>query len=319
VTGFKAAHDVTGLIGNTPMINISSMVSPDSAEVVCKLEMFNPGGSVKDRIALHMIETAEKEGLLKPGGVIIEATSGNTGIGLALVAASRRYRLVLVMPETMSKERRTILEAYGAEVVLTPGADGMAGSVRKAEEIISENPGYYMPNQFENPANPEIHRLTTAVEILKQTDGKIDAFVAGIGTGGTITGVGEVLKQEVPGVKVIGVEPAESPILSGGQAGPHRIQGIGAGFIPGTLNLQVVDRIIAVKDIDAFLTSSELARKGGILAGYSAGAAVFAALKVARELGRGKRVVTVLPDTGERYLSMLPYFRMDLKRLGIEV
>ncbi|MFA5881937.1 MAG: cysteine synthase A, partial [Eubacteriales bacterium] len=289
------------------------------AEVVCKLEMFNPGGSVKDRIALHMIETAEKEGFLKPGGVIIEATSGNTGIGLALVAAARRYRLVLVMPETMSKERRTILEAYGAEVVLTPGADGMAGSVRKAEEIIAENPGYYMPRQFENPANPEIHRLTTAVEILKQTDGKIDAFVAGIGTGGTITGVGEVLKQEVPNVKVIGVEPAESPILSGGQAGPHRIQGIGAGFIPGTLNLQVVDRIIAIKDIDAFLTSIDLARKEGILAGYSAGAAVFAALKVARELGRGKRVVTVLPDTGERYLSMLPYFRMDLKRLGIKV
>ncbi len=315
----KASRDITSLIGNTPMIKLSKLAPRGSAEVMAKLEMFNPGGSVKDRIALHMIEKAEKAGLLKPGGTIIEATSGNTGIGLALVAAARGYRLVLVMQETMSLERRSILEAYGAELVLIPGSKGMRGSMDKAEEITAENPEYYMPRQFQNPANPETHRLTTAVEILKQTDGKIDAFVAGIGTGGTISGVGEVLKKEIPGVQIIGVEPAESPILSGGDPGPHRIQGLGANFVPETLNLDIVDRIITVKDFDAYLTSRDLARREGILTGISAGAAVAAAIKVARELGIGKRVLTVLPDTGERYLSMAPYFSLDLRRRGISV
>lgn len=315
----EAAGDIIGLVGNTPMVKLSKLISGESAEVMAKLEMFNPGGSVKDRIAFHMVQRAEENGQLKPGGVIIEATSGNTGIGLAMVAASKGYRLILVMPDTMSQERRTILEAYGAELVLTPGSEGMKGSVIKAEEILAENPAYFMPRQFQNPANPEIHRLTTAREILEQTGGEIDAFVAGIGTGGTITGVGEALKNEIPGVRIIGVEPAESPVLSGGQPGPHRIQGIGAGFVPETLNLKIVDRIITVKDLDAFLTSRALAREEGILAGFSAGAAVFAAAQVARELGKGKRVVTVIPDGGERYLSMTPYFRLDLARHGIKI
>lgn len=310
-------QQVAQLIGNTPMVKLAALVSEDSAEVLAKLEMWNPGGSIKDRIALRMVEKAEEAGLLKPGGVIIEATSGNTGIGLAMVAASRGYRLVLVMPETMSLERRAILEAFGADLVLTPGAEGMAGSVNKAEEILAANPAYFMARQFENPANPEVHRLTTAREILEATGGRIDAFVAGIGTGGTITGVGEVLKKEVPGVKIIGVEPAESPVLSGGKPGPHRIQGIGAGFVPAVLNRSVIDDIITVKDIDAYLTSRAMARAEGILAGVSAGAAVFAAAALAKNMGRGKRVVTILPDTGERYLTMTPYFQLDLKRLGI--
>ncbi len=312
-------RDITDLIGNTPMIRLTALVPEGSAEVLAKMEMFNPGGSVKDRIGLHIIRKAEESGQLKPGGVIIEATSGNTGIGLALVAAARGYRLILVMPETMSQERRAILEAYGAELILTPGPQGMRGSVERVEELVKENPDYYMPQQFSNPANPEAHRLTTAVEILEQTEGKIDAFIAGIGTGGTISGVGQVLKEKVPGVEVIGVEPDESPVLSGGAPGPHRIQGIGAGFVPETLDMSVVDRIMRVKDIDAFLTARALSRQEGILTGLSAGAAVFAAVSVAKELGRGKRVVTLLPDTGERYLSMGPYFRMDLQRLGIEV
>lgn len=310
-------QQVTQLIGNTPMAKLAALVNEDSAEVIAKLEMWNPGGSIKDRIALMMVEKAEQSGILKPGGVIIEATSGNTGIGLAMVAASRGYRIILVMPETMSQERRAILEAYGAELVLTPGAEGMVGSVNRAEEIVAANPGYFMARQFENPANPEVHRLTTAREILEATGGRIDAFVAGIGTGGTITGVGEVLKKEVPGVKIIGVEPAESPVLSGGSPGPHRIQGIGAGFVPAVLNRSVIDEIITVKDIDAFLTSRALAREEGILAGISAGAAVFASVALAKKMGRGKRVVTVLPDTGERYLTMTPYFQLDLNRRGI--
>jgi len=312
-------RDITGLIGNTPMIRISGAVPEGSAGIMAKMEMFNPGGSVKDRIALHMVNRAEEEGILKPGGVIIEATSGNTGIGLALVAAARGYRLILVMPETMSHERKIILEAYGAEVVLTPGPDGMKGSVNRAEEILARNPDYFMPRQFQNPANPEIHRLTTAREIIAQTGGKIRAFVAGIGTGGTISGIGAVLKKEIPGVQVIGVEPAQSPVLSGGDSGPHRIQGIGAGFIPETLDMSVVDRVIRVKDVDAYLTSQVLAREQGILAGISSGAALFAALRVAGETGPEGPVVTVFPDTGERYLSMAPYFRIDLIRRGIEV
>lgn len=315
---FDSARDITRLIGNTPVLKLSAMIPRSSAEVMVKLEMFNPGGSVKDRIALYMVEKAEEAGALT-GGVIIEATSGNTGIGLAMVAAAKGYRLILVMPETMSVERRKILEALGAELVLTPGPEGMQGSVAEAERIVAKNPDYYMPRQFENPFNPEIHRLTTARELLQQTDGKIDAFVAGIGTGGTITGVGEVLQQEIPGIQIIGVEPSESPVLSGGQAGPHRIQGIGAGFVPKTLNLEIIDRILTVKDIDAYLTSVRLNREEGVSAGISAGAALFAALAVAEELGPGKRVVTLLPDTGERYLSMAPYFRLDLQRRGIEL
>lgn len=298
------------------MVKLSA--ARDEAEVWAKLEMFNPGGSVKDRIALHMVSKAEEAGLLKPGGVIIEATSGNTGVGLAMIAASRGYRIILVMPETMSKERRTILTAYGAQLVLTPGSEGMTGSVKRAEEMLAENPHYYMPRQFQNPANPEAHRLTTAPEILEATGGQIDAFVAGIGTGGTISGVGSILKKEIPGVRIVGVEPAESPVLSGGMVGPHRIQGIGAGFIPDTLDRSIVDEIITVKDMDAFLTSQALAREEGILTGISAGAAVFAARIVARQLGPQKRVITLLPDTGERYLSMVPYFQFELNKLSQE-
>lgn len=311
--------NIIKLIGNTPMAQLTKLVPLGSAQVMAKLEMFNPGGSVKDRIAYYMVKKAEEAGLLKPGGVIIEATSGNTGIGLGLVAAAKGYRLILVMPETMSRERRIILEAYGAELILTPGIEGMKGSVDKAESLLAENPEYFMPRQFQNPANPEVHRLTTAREILEQTGSKIDAFVAAIGTGGTITGIGEVLKKEIPGIQIIGVEPAESPILSGGKAGPHRIQGIGAGFIPEVLNRDILDRIITVKDVQAYLTSLDLSRIEGISAGISAGAAVAASLKVAKELGTGKRVVTLLPDTGERYLSMAPFFRLDLNRMGIEV
>ncbi len=312
----KIDGDITSLIGNTPMVEIS-VSNKDSASVFAKLEMFNPGGSIKDRIALHMVKNAEKSGFLKPGGVIIEATSGNTGIGLAMVSAARGYRLILVMPETMSSERKLILEAYGASLVLIPNPAGMRESVLKAEKILAENPDYYMPRQFSNPANPEAHQLTTAKEILEQTGGKIDAFVAGIGSGGTISGVGEVLKKEIPGVRIIGVEPAQSPVLSGGKPGPHRIQGIGAGFIPETLNLKVIDRIISVDDSEAYILSRELARKQGISAGISSGAALSASLKVAGELGPGKRVVTIFPDSGERYFSMEPYFRLDLKRRGV--
>lgn len=305
---------ITKLIGNTPMVTLANLALPGSAEIMAKLEMCNPGGSVKDRIALHMIEKAEQSGLLKPGGIIIEATSGNTGIGLGMVAASRGYHLKLVMPDTMSQERLAILETYGAELILTPGAEGMLGSVKAAEKILAANPDYYMPKQFENPANPEIHKLTTGPEILAQTGSRIDAFVAGVGTGGTVSGVGEVLKAAIPRVSIIGVEPAQSPVISGGTAGPHRIQGIGAGFIPAILNRAILDKVVKVEDMDAFLTARDLARKEGILAGLSAGAALFAALRAAAELGKGKRVVVLLPDTGERYLSMAPYFNFELSR-----
>lgn len=310
--------DITSLIGNTPMVKLSALQPNNSAAIFAKLEMFNPGGSVKDRIALHMVNKAEEQGLLRPGGTIVEATSGNTGIGLAMVAAARGYHLILVMPETMSQERRAILEAFGSELILTPGPRGMEGSVEKAEALVHENPNYYMPSQFQNPANPEAHRITTAREIIDQSGGAIDAFVAGIGTGGTISGVGQVLKAEIPHVQIIGVEPVGSAVLTGQEAGPHRIQGIGAGFIPEILDRSVIDRIITIKDTDAYLASRKLARKQGILAGISAGAAVLAAISIAQELGPGKRVVTILPDTGERYLSMAPYFRHDLQRLGIE-
>ncbi len=300
----KIVKDISELIGNTPMVRLGRLVSPDMAEVLVKLEQCNPGGSVKDRICLSMIEAAEKKGLLRKGSTIIEPTSGNTGIGLAMISAARGYKCVLTMPETMSMERRQILRAYGAEIVLTEGVKGMRGAVEKAEELSKKAPDSFMPQQFRNPANPDAHRKTTAKEILEAVDGKIDAFVAGVGTGGTITGVGEILKKHDPKIRIIAVEPKKSPVLSGGKPGPHKIQGIGAGFVPEVLNRRIIDEIVQVDDDDAVRTSGALARDEGIFAGISGGAAVWAALKTAKELGRGKRVVTILPDTGERYLSM---------------
>lgn len=298
----RVAENIAELIGQTPIVRLNRLIS-DGAEVWVKLEFFNPGASVKDRIALSMIVKAEKEGRLKPGDTIVEPTSGNTGIGLAMLAASRGYRLILVMPETMSIERRKLFKAFGAELVLTPGSEGMRGAVEKAEELVRANPHFFMPQQFENPANPAIHRETTAREILIQMGGQLDAFVAGVGTGGTITGVGEVLKKELPHVKVVAVEPAASAVLSGGPPGPHKIQGIGAGFVPKVFNREVVDEILTVGNEEAMETARRLAREEGILVGISSGAAVYAALQVARRLGKGKRVVTIAPDTGERYLS----------------
>jgi cysteine synthase A len=292
-------------IGNTPMMKLSRMVKADNAEVWVKLEGFNPGGSVKDRIALSMIEEAEQRGRLKKGMKIVEPTSGNTGIGLAMVAAVKGYPIVLTMPESMSMERRQLLSAYGAELVLTPAAKGMRGALEKAAEIAASGKEYFMPQQFENPANPMVHRQTTAREILDLMGGKrIDAFVAGVGTGGTITGVGEVLRKKVKGVRIYAVEPAASPVLSGGQAGPHPIQGIGAGFVPKVLNTKVYDEIIQVTADDAKGTAKRLAVEEGLLIGISSGAACWAALQVAAKLGKGKRVVTIFPDGGERYLSM---------------
>ncbi|MCK5652872.1 MAG: cysteine synthase A [Gemmatimonadetes bacterium] len=298
------AETVLDLIGGTPMVRLSRVVKEGWAELVAKVESFNPAGSVKDRIALSMIEAAEREGRLKPGETIVEPTSGNTGIGLAMVAAVKGYRLIVTMPEDMSLARRDLLARYGVEVVLTPAIEGMSGAVYAAQELINENPRYFMPQQFENPANPEVHRRTTAREILAATGGKIDAFVAGVGTGGTITGVGEVLKEQDSDILVIAVEPARSAVLQGGRGGVHAIQGIGASFVPGILNREVVDEIISVGDEDAIAMSRRLTHDEGMLVGISAGANVFAALKVAKRLGRGKRVVTVLPDTGERYLTM---------------
>jgi len=302
-------NDVLELVGNTPLVRLNRVPGPESAEVLAKLELYNPAWSVKDRIALAMVEAAEEQGLLKPGGVIIEPTSGNTGIGLAMVAAVKGYRCILTMPESMTEERRFAVESFGAEIVLTPAAEGMSGAVAKAKEILANTPGAFMPQQFENPANPEIHRRTTAREILAATEGKLDAFVAGIGTGGTITGVGEVLRRETPGVLIIAVEPAASPLLSEGRAGRHMIQGIGANFVPAVLNREVIDRVLPVADRDAYRTARLLARKEGLFVGPSAGAACFAALQLAKELGPGKRVVVVLPDLGERYGSLASYFR----------
>ncbi len=298
------AETVLDLIGGTPMVRLHRVVKEGWAEVMAKVESFNPAGSVKDRIALSMIEAAEREGRLKPGATIVEPTSGNTGIGLAMVAAVKGYRLIVTMPEDMSLARRDLLARYGAEVVLTPGIEGMTGAVYAAQELVKDNPRYFMPQQFENAANPEAHRRTTAQEILAATGGNIDAFVAGVGTGGTITGVGEALKERDPDTLVVAVEPARSPVLEGGRGGVHAIQGIGASFVPGILNRDVVDEIISVGDEDAIGMSRRLTHEEGLLAGISAGANVFAALKVAKRLGPGKRVVTVLPDTGERYLSM---------------
>jgi len=296
------ANNITELIGNTPLIRLSRMC--EDAEILLKAEFFNPLSSVKDRIGLSMIEAAEREGKLKPGSVIIEPTSGNTGIALAFIAAQKGYRLILVMPDTMSVERRKLLKIFGAEVVLTPGIEGMRGAVNKANELLEKYPGSIILQQFENPANPDVHRRTTAEEIWRDTDGKVDIFVAAVGTGGTLTGVGEVLKSRKPDVKVIAVEPTDSPVLSGGKPGPHKIQGIGAGFIPKVLNTALIDEIIQVRAEDAGAVSRELARREGILVGISAGANVWAALQVAkRPENKGKTIVTIGCDTGERYLS----------------
>ncbi|MDG0795334.1 cysteine synthase A [Cohnella ginsengisoli] len=309
----KIVQNITDLIGDTPLVRLNRIVPEGSAEVYVKVEYQNPGASVKDRIAISIVEEAEKEGKLKPGGTIVEATSGNTGIGLALVAAAKGYRAVIVMPETMSLERRNLLRAYGAELVLTPGSEGMNGAVKKAEELLKENPDYFLADQFKNKANLKIHLETTGpeiVEAINSLDGKLDAFVAGIGTGGTISGAGKVLKDNFPGVKIVAVEPAASPLLSSGKAGPHKIQGIGANFVPEILDREIYDQIIAVENEDAFEWARTAAKKEGILCGISSGAAIFAALQVAKELGAGKRVVAVVPSNGERYLST-PLFNFD--------
>ncbi|AGA59695.1 cysteine synthase A [Thermobacillus composti KWC4] len=309
----KIVNSVTELIGDTPLVRLNRLVPEGSAEIYVKLEYQNPGASVKDRIAISMIEEAEKQGRIKPGDTIVEPTSGNTGIGLAMVAAAKGYRAVLVMPETMSIERRNLLRAYGAELVLTPGSEGMNGAVRKAEELVAQNPSWFMPQQFKNPANVKIHRETTGpeiVEAINSLDGKLDAFVAGVGTGGTISGAGEVLRRHFPHIKIYAVEPAASPLLSGGKPGPHKIQGIGANFVPDILNREIYDGVITVENEEAFETARRAAREEGILCGISSGAAIFAALKVAKELGAGKRVVAVVPSNGERYLST-PLFNFE--------
>lgn len=304
----KIINNVAELIGHTPLVRLNRVVTDSMAQVLAKLEYFNPGGSVKDRICLSMIEEAERGGFLKEGSTIIEPTSGNTGIGLAMISAVKGYKCILVMSEAMSLERIFIIKSYGAKVILTPASEGMNGAIKRAEEILKRTPGGFMPHQFKNKANPEAHRKTTALEILEATDGKIDAFVAGVGTGGTITGVGEVLKKYNANIKIIAVEPENSAVLSGGTVGVHKIQGIGAGFIPEILNRGIIDSIILVSDEQAFRTARILAQKEGVFAGISAGAAAWAAFKVAKDLGRGKTVVVVLPDTGERYFSMQQYF-----------
>ncbi len=300
----RIAASALELIGNTPLVRLDRLRPAGSAEVVAKLESLNPAGSVKDRIALAMIEDAEERGVLRPGATIVEPTSGNTGIGLAMVAAVKGFKLILTMPDDMSPERRKLLQRYGAQLILTPAIEGMTGAVFAAEELTARNPDYFMPQQFNNPANPAVHRRTTAIEILRDTAERLDAFVAGVGTGGTITGVGEVLKEKLPNVLIVAVEPARSPVLAGGKPGLHAIQGIGASFVPGVLNREIYDELIAVKDEEAIETAKAIARSEGLLVGISAGANVHAAIQVARRLGEGKRVVTVLPDTGERYLSM---------------
>ncbi len=304
----KIADNVMELIGQTPMVRLNKIAGPDSAEIFAKLESFNPGGSVKDRICLAMVEEAERNGTLKAGATIIEPTSGNTGIGLAMVCAVKRYKCILIMPETMSLERIFILKSYGAEVVLTPGTEGMNGSIKRAEQLHKKTPNSFMPQQFNSKANPEAHKRTTAEEILKTLGSEIHAFVATVGTGGTIMGVSEVLKKRFPAIRIVAVEPMSSQVLSGGKPGPHKIQGIGAGFIPEILNREIIDEIIPVSDDDAFKISKRLAREEGLLVGISSGAAAYGAIQVAKALGPDKTVVTVFPDTGERYFSMEQYF-----------
>ncbi len=300
----KIAKDVTELIGNTPLVRLNRLTQGLEAEVVAKLEFLNPAHSVKDRIGAAMIAAAEKAGKIKPDTVVVEPTSGNTGIALAMVCAARGYRCILTMPETMSKERRMLLRAFGAELVLTPGPEGMDGAIRKAEELAAADARYFIPQQFKNPANPEIHRRTTAEEIWRDTDGKIDILVGGVGTGGTITGIGEVIKGRKPSFRVIAVEPDASPVLSGGKKGPHKIQGIGAGFVPDVLNTKIFDELVRVKDDDAMETARRMAREEGLLVGISAGAATWAALQAAgRKENAGKLIVVIIPDFGERYLS----------------
>lgn len=308
------ANDVTALIGNTPLVRINRLTAGLKATVVAKLEYFNPGHSVKDRIAANMIESAERAGKIKPGvTTLVEPTSGNTGIGLAMVAAAKGYKLVLTMPESMSKERRMLLKAYGADLVLTPAADGMGGAIAKAKELSESSPDHFMPQQFENPANPEIHRLTTAEEIWRDTEGKVDMVVSGIGTGGTITGVGEVLKARNPNVKMIAVEPDASPVLSGGPKGPHIIQGIGAGFVPAILNTKIYDEVIRVSNDDALTVARNMATDEGLLVGISSGAATWAALQVAaRPENAGKLIVVIIPSYGERYLSTRLYEHLSV-------
>jgi cysteine synthase len=298
------ADSVLDLIGGTPLVRINRIVPEHGAEILAKLEAANPTGSVKDRIAIAMVEAAERDGRLSPGATIVEPTSGNTGIGLAMVAAAKGYHLILTMPEDMSVERRQLLARFGAELVLTPTIEGMTGAVFAAQQLLKQHPEYFVPQQFENPANPEIHRVTTATEILEATEGRLDVFVAGVGTGGTITGVGKALKEALPSVQIVAVEPRLSPVLQGGRPRPHRIQGIGASFVPGVFDPSVVDRIIAVDDRQAERMSLRLAREEGLLVGVSSGANLLAAYQIAEELGESSRVVTMLPDTGERYLSM---------------
>jgi len=300
----KIARDITQLIGNTPLVKLNKITKGLKSQVIVKLESFNPCASVKDRIGLSMIEAAEKKGLIKKNTVIVEPTSGNTGIALAFICAAKGYKLMLTMPDTMSVERRHLLASLGAELILTPGSKGMSGAVKKAEELIVENPTYFMPQQFENPANPEIHRKTTAMEIWMDTEGKVDIMVAGVGTGGTITGVSEVIKKKKPSFKAIAVEPLDSPVLSGGTPGPHKIQGIGAGFIPGVLEMNLVDEIIKVSYDDARKVTQQLAKEEGILAGISSGAATWVALEIGKRVeNKDKMIVVILPDTGERYLT----------------
>ncbi|GLO64297.1 MULTISPECIES: cysteine synthase A [Oceanobacillus] len=305
----KVSDNITGLIGGTPIVKLHNVTDDDSADVYVKLEFMNPGSSVKDRIAIAMVEAAEQGGKLKEGDTIIEPTSGNTGIGLAMVAAAKGYRAVLVMPDTMSQERRNLLRAYGAELVLTPGAEGMKGAIGKAVELQKEN-GYFMPQQFSNPANPDIHEKTTGKEIVEQMKDGLDGFVSGIGTGGTITGAGKVLKNHFDNVKLYAVEPADSPVLSGGTPGPHKIQGIGAGFKPDVLDTAIYDEVLTISNEEAYEAARKVATTNGILGGISSGAAVAAAVKVAKKLGKGKKVLAILPDNGERYLST-PLYQFD--------
>jgi cysteine synthase A len=304
----RVANSVAELVGQTPIVKLNRLVDENSAEVYLKLEYFNPGSSVKDRIALAMIEAAEDQGIIKPGDTIVEPTSGNTGIGLAMIAAAKGYKAVFVMPETMSLERRNLLRAYGAELVLTPGPDGMKGAIAKAEELVKEH-GYFLPQQFQNPANPEVHKRTTGKEIVEQME-QLDAFVAGIGTGGTITGAGSVLREKFPNIKIYAVEPKDSAVLSGGKPGPHKIQGLGAGFVPAVLDTKLYDEVLLVTNEEAFEAARRAGREEGVLCGISSGAAIHAAIEVAKKLGKGKKVLAIVPDNGERYLST-PLYQFD--------